>query len=84
MTKRNTKSATQKYRKQKDLTNFFELLKTQGLTDEFYDIYDPAIYGENIMEIRFSLENKWTIPKKDESYSKYNASVGTITYKPAT
>lgn len=35
------------------------------------------------MEIRFSLENKWIDPKKDEKYSKYNASVGTITYKLA-
>lgn len=35
------------------------------------------------MEIWLSLENKWTDPKKDEKYCKYNAIVGTITYKLA-
>ena len=66
------------------MTNFFELHKTQDFTNEFHDIYDPIIYGKNIMEIRFSLEKEWTNPKKDEKFSKYNASVGTKTYKLAS
>jgi hypothetical protein len=68
----------------KTLIDCRKLVEIPGFTDEYHDVYDPAIDGQRrVISIKHTLCSKATRPKRSD-FIKFNPSIGAIMNKVAS